>query len=351
MKERKKERKKKEAPPTFSPSPSICWSTCLLPFSTVASFYVVSPSACTRRVIVSRKKKKDGTRSHCHGEERGDPLSPQCAGLGGMHLENLEVRRRNLLNSLQGEETVIRAYLFFSLWFPSNWHPLWNESQDSTPWGQWDEVVLCLILLFTTWGWGWASILSPETTLAGRENELADKQTPGRQAGNRETSRHAYKQAKNQEKIILSEVKCFVGLGRRSSFSKKKKKWRTDCSFFLLFDSSQKRKQPVRPQFYKGSSVRAVVTWEGVTSRTSKAIKTMGWGRRFLGIVSLSFGLHDLALVRHGTLDNENNKTEVRKKGKKEKGNKSWEKKKIEKMIFFVVFTFWNSTINHRKIF
>jgi len=64
---------------------------------------------------VSRKKKKDGTRSHCHGEERGDPLSPQCAGLGGMHLENLEVRRRNLLNSLQGEETVIRAYLFFSL--------------------------------------------------------------------------------------------------------------------------------------------------------------------------------------------------------------------------------------------
>jgi len=69
--------------------------------------------------------------------------------------------------------------------------------------------------------------------LAGRENELADKQTPGRQAGNRETSRHAYKQAKNQEKIILSEVKCFVGSGEEKLFQQKEEEMKKNGLFFF----------------------------------------------------------------------------------------------------------------------
>ena len=117
----------------------------------------------------------------------------------------------------------------------------------------------------------------------GWKGEWTGRQTDTRQASWEQRDKQACIQASKESRennIKWSEMFCGVW-GRRSSFSKKKKKWRrTDCSFFLLFDSSQKRKQPVRPQFYKGSSVRAVVTWEGVTSRTSKAIKTKGGGRR-----------------------------------------------------------------------
>jgi len=89
----------------------------------------------------------------------------QHAGLGGVRLENFEVCRRDLLNSQQGRETdPSLPFFFFFLWcHPIDIHSRMNRKTPQATCTHHEvklnnEIVLCLILLFTTWGSG--SILS-----------------------------------------------------------------------------------------------------------------------------------------------------------------------------------------------